>query len=448
MQVRKFITTKGHFYVEEPMLPMGGPMGGARTLTVEEKEGPAINGFGVAITGSSCYLLNQMQQQEREAFLEDIYGEKGLHLTVGRVSIGASDYSPELYTYDDIPDDRELKHFSVEREKAYVLPMLKEIKDKQPDLFLLGSPWSPPGWMKTGGCICGGFMREEFLDCYAEYFLKYLEAFEEEGIRVDAVTPQNEVLTDQGGVSPACIWHPDIEAKFIMVLREKLTRAGRNTRIWMLDHNFSLWNRVLCQFKDHPGLLEACDEVALHYYKGDAAQIESLKEAYPTLKFHFTEGGPRMYDHYDTDWCKWGIVISRALNAGCETFIGWNLMLDELGRPNVGPFFCGGLVTKDSRTGELSYSGQYRAFKHFSGLIQPGAKIHQCKLSNNVPGLFGYPGTGRPVECCAATNPDGSHILQLVNPNEAKAQVQYFYGGKWWYIELLPDTLASVVFEN
>ena len=156
MQARKFITTKDHFYAEEPMMPMGAPMYGARTLTVAEATGPAINGFGVAITGSSCYLLNQMQQEEREAFLEDIYGEKGLRLTVGRISIGASDYSPELYTYDDVSGDRELKHFSIEREKSYVLPMLRQIKQKRPDLFLLGSPWSPPAWMKTGEYICGG----------------------------------------------------------------------------------------------------------------------------------------------------------------------------------------------------------------------------------------------------------------------------------------------------
>ena len=173
MQVRKFITTKDHFYVEEPMMPMGAPMYGARTLTVEtQPQGREINGFGVAITGSSCYLLNQMEAKERETFLEDIYGEEGLHLNVGRISIGASDYSPELYTYDDVPGDRELKHFSIEREKAYILPMLKEIKQKRPKLFLLGSPWSPPAWMKTGEYICGGFMREEFIDCYADYFLK------------------------------------------------------------------------------------------------------------------------------------------------------------------------------------------------------------------------------------------------------------------------------------
>ena len=449
MEVRKFITTKDHFYIEEPMMPMGAPMYGARTLTVEtQPQDGEINGFGVAITGSSCYLLNQMEEKEREALLEDIYGEKGLHLSVGRISIGASDYSPELYTYDDVPGDRELKYFSIEREKAYILPMLRQIKQKRPELFLLGSPWSPPAWMKTGEYICSGFMREEFIDCYADYFLKYLDALEAEGITVDAVTPQNEAMTDQKGVSPACIWHPEIEAKFILALRKKLIQAGKNTRIWMLDHNYEYWKRVLWQLQEYPQLLEACPEVAFHYYGGDASHIHPLKEAFPELKFHFTEGGPRLYDHYDSDWCKWGMAMARALNAGCETFIGWNLMLDELGGPNVGPFFCGGLVTKDSRTGELSYRGQYRAFKHFSGLTQTGAKVHQSSLDQNISGLFGYPDNGAPVECCAVTNPDGSHILHLINPNAIKAQIQYFYGGKWWYIELLPDTLASVVFEK
>ena len=447
MQAVKYLTTKEHYFVKEPMMPMGSPMGGARTLIVDkEQETDPVNGFGVAITGSSCYLLNQMEEQERANFLEDIYGEEGLHLTVGRISMGASDYSPELYTYDDVPGDTELKHFSIEREKAYVLPVLKEIRNKWQDLFLLASPWSPPGWMKTGGSQCGGFMREEFLDCYGDYFLKFLEAYERQGIPIQAVTPQNEPMTEQAGQMPACIWHPDTEARFILTLRKKLEAAGRDTRIWMLDHNYGYWRRVLWQLQEYPQLMDASEEVAFHYYKGDAAQIEQLRREYPKLRYHFTEGGPRLYDHYDTDWSKWGMTIARALNAGCRTFIGWNLMLDELGRPNVGPFFCGGLVTKDSRTGALSYSGQYRALKHFSGLIQPGARIHHSSITGNVQGMFGFPDHKFNVEVCAATNPDGSHILNVINPNAQKAQLQYFYADRWWYIEAMPDTVVSLVF--
>ena len=141
-------------------------------------------GFGVAITPSSCYLLAQMEPAKRTAFLQHIYGKDGLNLSVGRLCVGSSDYSAELYTYDDVPFDTELKHFSVERDEKYVIPMIKEILNIRPDLYLYSSPWSPPGWMKTGGSICGGHMREEFVECYADYIVKFVQAYAEHGIKI------------------------------------------------------------------------------------------------------------------------------------------------------------------------------------------------------------------------------------------------------------------------
>ncbi len=133
-------------------------------------------GFGVALTGSSCYLIAGMEPEKRRAFLESIYGKNGLGLSVARVTVGSSDYSAELYSYDDVPDDAELKHFSVERDERYVIPVIKEILDINPGLYVFSSPWSPPGWMKTGGNMCGGYMRQKYLDVYADYYVKYVEA--------------------------------------------------------------------------------------------------------------------------------------------------------------------------------------------------------------------------------------------------------------------------------
>ena len=192
----------------------------AEALAVSQEGFLGFLGFGVAITPSSCYELSLMAPAERTALLKRIYGKDGIGLSVGRLCVGSSDYSPEIYSYDDVPFDTELSHFSVQRDEAYIIPIIQEILQINPDLYLFASPWSPPYWMKTGGSMCGGYMREEFVDCYANYMVKFIRAYAEYGIRISAITPQNEPNTQQNGQMPACIWHPEIEAKFIRILRQ------------------------------------------------------------------------------------------------------------------------------------------------------------------------------------------------------------------------------------
>lgn len=110
-----------------------------------------------------------MPCEKRRAYLRDIFTKEGLGLSVGRIPVGSSDYSAELYSYDDVPGDIELKHFSIDRDREYIIPMIREVLVVNPDIFLFASPWSPPGWMKNGGSMCGGSMREEFIECYADY---------------------------------------------------------------------------------------------------------------------------------------------------------------------------------------------------------------------------------------------------------------------------------------
>ena len=418
------------------------------TVIVSEKpSNENFSGFGVAITGSSCYELSTMSEEARNEFLSDIYGTDGINLSVGRLSIGSSDYSADVYSYCDKKDDIALESFSVERDREYIIPMIKEVLKHNPDIKLFASPWSPPGWMKTEGSMCGGYMKWEYIDCYADFIIKYLKAYKNEGIEISAITPQNEPETHQQGHMPACVWHPDLEAKFVEVLRKKMTDAGMNTQIWLYDHCFSGWKRVVCQLKDNPDLINECNAVAFHYYESAVEALSNLKAEYPNIKWHFTEGGPRLYDHYDTDWCKWTLMMTKALNMGCDSFTGWNLLLDENGGPNVGPFFCGGLATLHSQTGELTYSGQYKAFKHFSKFIKRGAKIYPAKADNCDMHMYCYPNHMIPIEGTVVQNLDGSHVLELTNANESKVQAQYFYDGKWWYIELMPNTSATIVFE-
>ena len=403
-------------------------------------------GFGVAITASSCYLLNRMEKEERHALLQDLYGKDGLNLSVGRLTVGSSDYSAELYSYDDVPFDTELKHFSIARDEKYVIPMIKEILKIKPDLYLYASPWSPPAWMKTGNSLCGGHMREEFVECYADYYVKYLQAYADHGIYIRALTPQNEPEANQKGLMPACIWHPETEAKFIKILRKKLDEKGMDVKIWMWDFRFNGIDRVMWQLDTVDGLGKCAAGVGFHYYGGNIEETLKLRDRYPQLELHFTEGGPRLYDNYDSDWCKWAIMISKAMHCGYRSFTGWNLMLDELGGPNIGPFFCGGTVTRNSLTGEISYSGQSKAMRLVAPYITPKSKIYPLFSDEQMYACVSdYPKTTAPLEGFLIDNGE-EKVCIMINADKAKKQVRFCVNDAWWYAELLPDTVSAVVF--
>ena len=448
MKATIYTTNEYGEYISRPVT-YGQPLSGITTAVKSENTvNTDFMGFGVAITGSSCYNLSLIEGSERYELLRRLYSKEGLNFGIGRLSIGSSDYSAEIYTYDDVKDDISLEHFSIERDKEYIIPIIKEILAINPDLFLFASPWSPPGWMKTGDSIGGGYMREKYLDCYADYIVKYIKAYEAEGIKISAITQQNEPETQQDGKMPACIWHPDIEAKFIEVLRKKFDENGIKTNIWCYDHSFSGANRVAWCLKEYPLLKNECDGIAFHYYDGTIEQTAFLKAEYPELQLHFTEGGPRLYDNYGTDWCKWTLMMIKVLCNSYSSFTGWNLMLDETGGPNVGPFFCGGLVTRNSINGDLSYSGQYKAFHHFSD-ITPASRIYPLSFDKTELQMSSFDRKERlHTEGCIVENASGHTELILVNPSSNKEQLQYSYLGKWWYIEMLPKTSATIVFDK
>ena len=172
-----------------------------------------------------------------------------------------------------------------------------------------------------------------------------------------------------------------------------------------------------------------------------------VKRAHPNLPFHFTEGGPRLYDNYATDHTKWATVMIEALCHGCRSFCGWNLMLDETGGPNIGPFFCGGLVTLNSVTGDLTYSGQYHAFRHLSKVICRGAEVYDCVIAGEGDCYSSYPKRAMPLHAVLAKNTDGSRVLVVANGDKAKRQIQCDFGGEKYYFELLPDSVSTVVIE-
>jgi glucosylceramidase len=366
-------------------------------------------GFGAAFTDAACYTFNRLDVSVREQLFHEMFHPSEMGLSVCRTCIGASDYSTEAFSYDEGDPDPEMKRFSIAHDQPYVLPMLREARKANPDLFLFSSPWSPPGWMKAGGSILGGSMRQKYFPPYARYFLKFLQAYAAEGVTVQAVTVQNEVDTDQDGRMPACSWPQEYEMGFVKNhLGPALEKSGLSTKIWILDHNYNLWGRAVAELDDGD-VRKFCNAIAFHGYVGTPEQMTKAHAAYPDANLYWTEGGADYSaPDYLTDWAKWGKTFADIARNWCQSITGWNLALDEKGHPNIGPFSCGGVVTIHSQTREITRSGQFWAFAHFSRNVKRGAR--RFKSDSMATG----------VDHVAFENPDGQKVLVMSNAGDAK----------------------------
>ena len=241
-----------------------------------------ILGFGAALTDAACYVLSQIPQAQRDELMHELFAPSEMALNVCRTCIGSSAYSRTAYSFNERPaPDPELKKFSIDHDKAYILPTLLEARKVNPELFLFSSPWSPPGWMKSNGSMLGGAMRKHSFGPYARYFLKFLEAYKAEGVGIDAVTVQNEVDTDQDGNMPACLWGQEYETEFVENhLGPVLRKAGVSTKIWVIDHNYNLWGRAIGELS-LPGVRQYVDGIAWHGYLGEPSAMTRVHDAFP-----------------------------------------------------------------------------------------------------------------------------------------------------------------------
>lgn len=415
--------------------PTGPPSSaGASAIEVDpSRTFQSILGFGGAFTDSSCFLFNQMGPDARHQLLLELFSTAGLNLSVARTCIGSSDYSLTAYTFDDTPaPDPGLTHFSIEHDRAYILPTLREAASIQPDLFFFSTPWSPPAWMKTGDSLLGGSMQKQYFDSYAQYFVKFIDAYRAAGINIRAVTTQNEVDTDQEGRMPAALWGQEYEGEFIKsFLGPALSSASLDTKIWLLDHNFNLWGRVMDLLSD-PDVYRFVDGVAWHAYAGEPDAMTRVHDAFPSKSAYFTEYGPFITDaDYLTGWAKWSASYAQIFRNWARCAVAWNLLLNEKGGPNLGPFTCGGVVTIDSKTQQLTRSGQYWALAHYSKTVQRGARV--IASSSSLPG----------VEHVAFANPDGTFVLVLTNQGK-DLDIQCRVQGKSLSASLPADSILTL----
>jgi glucosylceramidase len=395
-----------------------------------------ILGFGAAFTDAACYLIDRLAPPARRNLLLELFSPAGMGLNVCRTCVGASDYAREVYSYAEGPEDVQLTRFSIDYDKAYILPVLRQAREANPQLFLFSSPWSPPGWMKTYGSMLGGWMREKYLEPYARYYLRYLEEYEAAGVRIDALTPQNEVETDQDGRLPACYWHPELEMSFVRDhLGPLLDREDLKAKIWVLDHNYNLWKRAKWMLED-PGVRKYASGVAFHGYDGKPEMMSLLHQAHPEVDLFWTEGGPD-YDspEYATEWCRWGTEFTKILRNWCRSVTAWNLALDENGKPNIGPFNCGGLVTINSQTGGVTNSGQLWAMGHFSRSVRRGSR----RIASES--------TAAGIDHVAFTTPGDGTVLVITNPGVERT-VQIVYEDHYARVDLPADSMITLSWED
>lgn len=432
---RAYVTSNGRKFEEVKIPDWRGASGdNSASIVIDgSKRYQPILGFGAAFTDAACYLISQLDAEKRQALLSDLFGPDGLRLSVGRTCIGASDYSRFAYSYDDSVDpDPDLLRFSIDHDREYILPTLRAAEKINPDLFLFACPWSPPGWMKSNGSLLGGSMRKKYFPSYAQYFVKFLLAYAKEGVKIQAVTVQNEVDTDQDGRMPAALWGQEYEIEFVKRhLGPALQQAELDTKIWILDHNYNLWGRALDELND-PDVNKYVDGVAWHAYGGTPEAMSRVHEAFPAKNAYWTEGGPSYRrSTYASDWIVWSHTCAEILRNWAECVVGWNVALDEEGKPNIGPAFCGGMVTLNSQTHEVTRSGQYWAFAHYSKFVQRGARVigSTSKLSD--------------IDHVAFENPDGSHVLVATNRGtEQKLMLQT--GKQALELTLEPESITSL----
>jgi glucosylceramidase len=395
-----------------------------------------ILGFGGAMTDATCYVLSQLSEAERGPIIRDLFAPEEMGFNVCRTCVGASDYSRTVYSFDEsVEPDPEMKHFSIDHDREYILPVLREARKANKELFLFSSPWSPPGWMKANKSMLGGAMRSGNFEAYARYFMRFLEGYKAEGVAIDAVTVQNEVDAEQNGRMPACLWAQEHEIEFVAkFLGPALRKAGAATKIWVLDHNYNLWGRAIGELSNAEAA-EYIDGIAWHGYVGEPSAMTRVHEAFPKKSAYWTEGGPDINaPDYETDYTKWGEAFNGILGNWARSITAWNVVLDEKGKPNVGPFSCGGVITVETGSHKVTRSGQYWAFAHYAQHMKRGARV----IAAN-----GIGGGEKGVTLTSVRNPDGGFVAVLANRG-AERRVQLVMGGRELDVELPAESLQTL----
>lgn len=373
-----------------------------------------IVGFGGAFTDASAETFYKLPRKMQQEFINAYYDKgKGIGYSIGRVPINSCDFSSSSYTYVK-ENDVSLSSFDISVDKRYKIPFIKEALTQAGTLIMYGTPWSPPAWMKTNNnMLRGGKLKDEYASVWAKYYVKFIDAYEKEGIPMWGISVQNEPASVQRWES--CIYTAEQERDFIKKhLGPTMWQAGMaDKKIIAWDHNRGLMHQRAMTIYNDPDAAKYVWGIGIHWYTGHHFEnVGITKEAYPDKHIIFTEGCNEAFrtDRL-SDWKlgeRYGISIINDLNGGVCAWTDWNILLDEKGGPNHVGNYCFAPIHGDTQTGELIYTNAYYYIGHFSKFIRPGAK----RVLNST--------TNDDLLVTAFCNEDQSLVVVVLNKSEKK----------------------------
>lgn len=396
----------------------------------------AIDGFGYTLTGGSAYLINNMSASSRATLLNELFGNSAssVGLSYLRVSIGASDLSSTVFSYDDMPagqTDINLTNFGLSQDLADLVPVLQQILAINPNIKILGSPWSPPVWMKDNGSSIGGSLQTQYYNVYAKYFVKYIQAMQANGIRIDAVTIQNEPQNPAN--NPSMAMSATEQANFIKNnLGPEFQAAGITTKIIIWDHNCDNAAYPLAILND-AAAKAYIDGSAFHLYGGDISALSGVHNSFPDKNLYFTEQWTSATGSFDGD-LKWHIknVLIGSMKNWSKVALEWNLAND----PSFGPHTPGGCT---ECKGAVTINGSnytrnvgYYNIAQASKFVPAGSVRISSTVAVNLPNV-------------AFKTPAGKKVLIVLNEGAAVQGFNIKFKGKWVYTSLGAGEVATYI---
>ena len=390
-----------------------------------------ILGLGSSLEHSTCYNLSLLPQSRREQVVKSLVDpETGIGMSLMRLCIGTSDFAPGLfYTYDDLSDGQEdprLEKFSVDRDRDYVLPTIKLVQRHHPGMRFFASPWTPPTWMKTNRRIGGGSLRPDCQPYYAEYLVRFLEAYRREGIEIEAITVQNEPEFGPAAY-PSCRWTAVQQRDFIRDHLGPLLKArGLKTTIWAFDHNFNNPGFPATILRD-PAAAQFVSGSAFHLYEGRPEAMSRLHREFPDKAVLFSEGS--VYGALG------GAQIISYFRNWAGSYNAWVTMIDRNGQPNISGFHACSptLVVLGRERLEVEYRSDYYLYGQFMRFIRPDAvRIGTTSTSGGVSNV-GF------------RNPDGSLVVVVANTARSVRSLLLSWKGTRLATRIAPRSVATLV---
>ncbi|MGW4435384.1 ricin-type beta-trefoil lectin domain protein [Streptomyces sp. NPDC004596] len=413
---------------QTPFAFQSGAGGAGENITVDENTRyQTFTGGGASFTDTAAWLMNSsgaLSPATRDATMRKLFSPTdGIGLSFLRNPMGASDLARYGYTYDDVPagqTDPGLNSFSIAHDLADVVPLTKQALQLNPSLTVMASPWTAPAWMKDSGSLNGGWLKAEDYGAYASYFVKYLQAYRNQGVNVSYVTPQNEPTCCSG--YPSMSWNASGIQYFLKSeLLPRLQSAGLTTKVLAHDWNWDVYDSYAAQsvddaaIRNHPNF----GGIAWHGYGGDVSKQTAVHNQYPNLDAFGTEhsGGTWIANQQREDMNN---IIDYTRN-WAKSVTKWSLAVDQnMGPHNGGCGTCTGLVTVhngDGAGGTVDYTVEYYTMGHLTKFVRPGAQRIASTASSAVPNV-------------AWRNPDGSKALIAYNDSASAKTVTVNWGGQ------------------